>query len=750
MLRKPAPWRLAQAVFVLFLFAAASVLAAPANRTGARFSVKQPEAKAVFLAGEFNNWNTSATPMRRDPDGTWSVVVPLLPGKYNYKFYIDGKWLQDFANPDSGPDGHGGKNSVITIVDRAADPVVADKDAVRTKAAQLFARAEYAKLEEMSDELRSNKARFSDGLWKLKEFYAGLEPEREMSAHKDWKPWFDKLAAWRKAFPASITQPVVLARGWCDYAWDARGSGSGHTVTDDDRKLFDERLQKARDVIEDAAELPMLCPHLYTVMQAVALGQGWEREKYLAMVEEAARAEPTYYDYYANAARYLLPRWHGEPGDWEQFAERAATEFDPEEGMTAYTRTAWSISDVYNNLFSATAIEWPKMKQGFLDIEKAYPDSRWNLNAFCRFAVMARDRETANELFARIGDYPDHNWGGYARYDLARAWADPATPKWRTEPIRTVQEREKHPPAVQSVAFSADGKLLASGGESGRVTLWSVATGEQVWSERVADSTVMSVAFSPDGKLLAAGAGDTHRTVRPGIVKLWNVETKEEVASGEPKGTVWGVAFSPDGKTLAVSGGFYNKQAEASLFDIEKRELRALPWTQKHDHGLHDVAISPDGKTLVADCHMSLSVWSVAEERMLFDTRNALKTFTVDVAFSPDGKTLAAGGRAVWEHAHTDPGGLTLWDTATWKERTPRTQDDAGGLLAVAFSPDGKWIAGAGHDRGVHVWEAATLRSKAIYIGHDGIIWAVAFSPDGRTLASGSDDGTIKFWRFEP
>jgi 1,4-alpha-glucan branching enzyme len=80
-----------------------------------RFSYVNASAKEVFLAGEFNHWSSTATPMRNDEYGKWSIGLPLPPGKYQYKFVADGKWLYDSANPDAVPDGMGGKNSVLTL-----------------------------------------------------------------------------------------------------------------------------------------------------------------------------------------------------------------------------------------------------------------------------------------------------------------------------------------------------------------------------------------------------------------------------------------------------------------------------------------------------------------------------------------------------------------------------------------------------------------------------------------------------------
>ena len=82
-----------------------------------RFSYLDARAKAVFLAGEFNHWSTTATPMQSAGVGKWSTGVVLPPGKYQYKFVADGRWVQDLANPHEAPDGMGGQKSVVTVID---------------------------------------------------------------------------------------------------------------------------------------------------------------------------------------------------------------------------------------------------------------------------------------------------------------------------------------------------------------------------------------------------------------------------------------------------------------------------------------------------------------------------------------------------------------------------------------------------------------------------------------------------------
>jgi hypothetical protein len=121
----------------------------------------------------------------------------------------------------------------------------------------------------------------------------------------------------------------------------------------------------------------------------------------------------------------LLPRWHGEEGEWQKFANEAVKLTPKSEGMGIYTRIlmmAWSVNEFKE--FREPDISWKKMKQGFLDIKRQYPNSPSNLNYFCMFACIAGDKETAKQLFKRISDEPYVEvWKGRANFTKWQQWA---------------------------------------------------------------------------------------------------------------------------------------------------------------------------------------------------------------------------------------------------------------------------------------------------------------------------------------
>ena len=285
-----------------------------------------------------------------------------------------------------------------------------------------------------------------------------------------------------------------------------------------------------------------------------------------------------------------------------------------------------------------------------------------------------------------------------------------------------------HSGPVYSVAYGPDGKILASGGTDDTVRLWDAATGRLVGHPLTGHSgPVNSVAFSRDGKILASGSDD-------GTARLWDTATGRLV--GHPltghSGPVTSVAFSPDGKTLASGGA----DGTARLWDTATGRLVGHPLTG-HSGPVTSVAFSPDGKTLASGgADGTARLWDTATGRLIGHPLTGHPGQVRSVAFSPDGKTLASGS--------TD-GTIQIWELASGRPIGPSLAGHTGAVCSVAFSPDGRTLASGNADGTVRLWDTATGRPLT---GHAGPVTSVAFSPDGKTLASGSTDGTIQIWNL--
>jgi WD40 repeat protein len=155
-----------------------------------------------------------------------------------------------------------------------------------------------------------------------------------------------------------------------------------------------------------------------------------------------------------------------------------------------------------------------------------------------------------------------------------------------------------------------------------------------------------------------------------------------------------------------------------------------------HAARVFDVVPSPDCKALASVAEDgTISVWDVAARR----ARNTLGSGprSSPLAFSPDGKILASAG-----HKHNT---ITLWDVASANDPLI-LKGHHGGVCCLEFSPDGKTIASGGLDKTVKLWDVATGREKATFVGHQGSVYGVTFCPDGRTLASCGSSRSIKLW----
>jgi hypothetical protein len=231
---------------------------------------------------------------------------------------------------------------------------------------------------------------------------------------------------WLKKYPDSITVRVASAEAWAKYAWAARGSGYANTVTEENLKLWHERIAKAYEFVKNAPDNPSKdCIHRYKVLLLIGRAQGWDRKRYETLFQEAVSFEPSYYAYYSEKVRYLLPRWYGEKGDWQKFADEAVKLTPKSEGMGIYTKillAVWQQNEFTE--FREPDISWKKMKQGFRDLERNYPNSSLNLNYFCMLACIAGDKETAIEIFKKIGDDPFIEvWKGRSNFYKWQKWA---------------------------------------------------------------------------------------------------------------------------------------------------------------------------------------------------------------------------------------------------------------------------------------------------------------------------------------
>jgi len=290
---------------------------------------------------------------------------------------------------------------------------------------QVLLRGGYAGLEKAAVELVAEESRFVSGLWKISSFMEGLS-QAETQREEDWRSHEEALERWREEFPESATQQITLASFLVRDAWRARGSGWASTVTEEGWRVFRERLSEAKAVF-DALPRDKWSPYAYSSWLGMATGLGLPTTETEPVFEECVARWPEFHSLYFAEAMRLLPRWHGRPGEWEEWlADRtsAGDEFSDE----LYARVVWAQSGFYRGeggVFEGSDADWNRVKRGFEVMRKRYPDSSWNLNAYAKFSSDAGDRATAAALVKDLeGREITRFWRGWSSYERFRRWAE--------------------------------------------------------------------------------------------------------------------------------------------------------------------------------------------------------------------------------------------------------------------------------------------------------------------------------------
>ncbi len=348
---------------------------------------------------------------------------------------------------------------------------------------------------------------------------------------------------------------------------------------------------------------------------------------------------------------------------------------------------------------------------------------------------------------------------------------------WNVETGTLIRRVPGNPYYVRDVAYSPDGKLLASCGLENAIRLWNVADSTELLATDTPRYPIRSMAISPDAKTLVTG--DSF-----GAIREWNPATGRPRLVGEC--FVEDMIFMPDGKRLVTYG------QDCRLWDVAAgKEVRRYDGYQR---GMDHVAVSPDGRTLITghslfdiatgtqttypsledeknkasyirparfleDGRTLLFVsWSGVQARDADDRGRFLSIvakppqYQYEITISPDERLLGIGDDVIANGG--EPGqdnSIQLWEMASGQE-VARLKAHPCPIRALAFSGDGRWLASGGRwdesnmDHSVRIWDLSALVMSCKLVGHRNNINKLAFSRDGRWLASASDDGTVLIW----
>jgi WD40 repeat protein len=309
------------------------------------------------------------------------------------------------------------------------------------------------------------------------------------------------------------------------------------------------------------------------------------------------------------------------------------------------------------------------------------------------------------------------------------------------DPVRTLAG---HKGRVTSVAFSPDGKILASGSWDGTVRLWSIPEGDLKRTLTASPEMISSVAFSPDGAFLATGGGVLYH----GDVALWKVANGAQswVHRDVMRTSLVNVFFLAGGKRVASS----DWSGPLKLWDSETggpdQTLGQPGDKTAASAGAGDGSLVASANPVAANNGQSeVCFWEARAGKAIRRT-TGFEGQVQSLAFSPDSKTLAAAITHWITPANKAEGEVRLWSLSGGElARAWKTGD--GPARSIAYSSDGRRLATAGESAGVQLWDPASGR-LLMALKSQGALCA-AFSPDGRTLASGYVDGQVRLYPSE-
>ncbi|MGF2035134.1 MAG: NB-ARC domain-containing protein [Nostoc sp. CmiVER01] len=294
---------------------------------------------------------------------------------------------------------------------------------------------------------------------------------------------------------------------------------------------------------------------------------------------------------------------------------------------------------------------------------------------------------------------------------------------WDVSNSKQLFSCKEHNSWVWNIAFSPVYPVLASCGQDNTIKLWDTTTGECFKTLYGHTSIVTAIAWSPDGQLLASTSYDH-------TVKVWHLATGQCVQTLQGHNAcVWSVAFHPAGQILATAG----EDNTIKLWDLETGCCVQI--LEGHQHWVKAIAFSPQGQILASGSFdQAVKLWDLHNNVCLMTLQGHVGVVT-SVAFS-QGKQLASGS-----YDQT----VKIWDIDTGK-CLDTLEKHTNRIWSIAFHPQGHLIASGGDDHAARVWELQTGKCTKSLQGHSNAVYGIAHSWQQNLLASGHEDQTIKLW----
>jgi hypothetical protein len=284
----------------------------------------------------------------------------------------------------------------------------------------------WTEIEEILEKLRQERPSRAEAIDDLESWYAYLASVHYTKS-RDLPEHCAKLAEWRREFPQSPNLLVVLGRAHISWAWEARGSGWASTVTEEGWQQFHTRIGEARRLLARAIDMGAKDGEAYAGLITVAMAEGQPVEETRAILDAGMKVDPTYFRMYKTMANYLLPRWHGEPGDIEKLALEVREQVGGDDGLDAYGQIAYEINQ-YEGAYSESvfrSFDRQLLAQAAEVLVRRYPRAR-NLPCFAALCtIAAQDHAAARRIqpAVKFADAPRVSAWEY-HSDLFHQWCN--------------------------------------------------------------------------------------------------------------------------------------------------------------------------------------------------------------------------------------------------------------------------------------------------------------------------------------
>ncbi len=320
-------------------------------------------------------------------------------------------------------DGRGHQPALLHTLD--LNLLESERESEMKKAAgliyKLYSEHNWKSLDEMASKLILSEKTFSLGVKPEATFFAAFDKLSNKAEKSDWNNYLTQLKDFAKACPQSQVPGLLIARAYIDHAWHARGSGYADTVSPANAQLFRNRLNEADQEFQDERKKfagKNNCI-FYSSYAKVALGEGWPRAKADDLFNEGFAKYPNFTALHIRRAIFLLPRWHGRFGECLKDLSSHCDKLSATDGDIMYARVCAALfRDKYysSDFCKEFGADWQRLKRGFVELEKRYPDELELLSLEASMATDQKDRELALEAFRKLGTRVDISYWRKKRF----------------------------------------------------------------------------------------------------------------------------------------------------------------------------------------------------------------------------------------------------------------------------------------------------------------------------------------------